>query len=118
MAKKMPQKASLKLHSPQLAIKHVDVKKEVQRLISKSAQKEAYAVQLASFAQQDNAKSLVSLLRKKGYRASYEKLDSKKGAIYKVLVGRVPQKDVAHTLQKELANNLQLKGFVVKTGVS
>jgi DedD protein len=83
-----------------------------------AAKKEAYAVQLASFAQQDNAKSLVNRLRNKGYVASYNKSSSKQGDIYKVIVGQVYAKDEALTLQKKLAESMQLKGFIIKTGVS
>lgn len=88
------------------AIKPVDVKKAV------------YAVQLASFTQQDNAKSLVTRLRSKGYIASYNKYTGKQGEFYKVIVGQVHQMDEAKNLQKKLADSLQLHGFVVKTGVS
>ncbi len=63
------------------AIKPADVKKAV------------YAVQLASFTQQDNAKSLVTRLRSKGYIASYNKYTGKQGEFYKVIVGQVRQMD-------------------------
>ena len=80
--------------------------------------KEIYAVQLASFTQQNNAKSLVTRLRSKGYIASYNKFSGKQGEFYKVLVGQLHQKHEAKDLQKKLADSLQLNGFVVKTGVS
>ena len=63
--------------------------------------KEIYAVQLASFTQQDNAKSLVNRLRSKGYIASYNKFSGKQGEFYKVLVGQLHQKNEAKTLQKQ-----------------
>ncbi len=77
-----------------------------------------YAVQLASFAQQSNAQSLVTQLRKKGYSATYQKISSKQGDLYKVIVGQLKEKTEASKLQKTLAVNMQLNGFVVKTGVS
>ena len=80
--------------------------------------KGAYAVQLASFIQQDNAKSLVSRLRSKGYEASYNKFTGKQGEFYKVIVGQLEQRDAAQHLQKKLAQSMQINGFVVKTGVS
>ena len=80
--------------------------------------KELYAVQLASFVQQDNAKLLVARLRGKGYIASYNKFSGKQGDFYKVVVGQLNQKDAAKNLQKQLVISMQLNGFVIKTGVS
>lgn len=91
------------------------IKKEINKDIAK---REIYAVQLASFSQQDNAKLLVNRLRNKGYVATYNKSTGKQGDIYKVLVGQVYARDEAQILQKKLAESMQLKGFVVKTGVS
>jgi DedD protein len=105
IAASTPPKILAKVVEPK-AIKLNDVKKEV------------YAVQLASFSQQDNAKSLVNRLRSKGYIASYNKFSGKQGEFYKVLVGQLHEKDKAQHLQKQLADSLQLLGFVVKTGVS
>ncbi len=85
---------------------------------SASFKKERYAVQLASFAQQENAKSLVTRLRSKGYIASYNKFSGKQGEFYKVIVGQLNQKDEAKNLQKQLVASMQLNGFVIKTGVS
>lgn len=109
IAASTPPKILAKVVEPK-AIKLSDVKKEVY--------KEVYAVQLASFSQQDNAKSLVNRLRSKGYIASYNKFSGKQGEFYKVLVGQLHEKDKAQHLQKQLADSLQLHGFVVKTGVS
>jgi len=77
-----------------------------------------YAVQLASFTKQSNAKSLVVQLRKKGYKATYTKSISKQGELYKVIVGQHKQKTGAANLQKQLATKMQMNGFIVKTGVS
>lgn len=83
-----------------------------------AAKKPVYSVQLASFAQQKNAQLLVNRLRNKGYIANYNKFSTKQGEFYKVVVGQLNQKDAAKNLQKQLALNMQLHGFIVKTGVS
>ena len=80
--------------------------------------KVGYAVQLASFTQQNNAKSLVTRLRSKGFQASYNKFSGKQGEFYKVVVGQLEQRNAAQDLQKKLAQSVQINGFVVKTGVS
>ena len=92
------------------------------RALAKAAvvalKKEGYAVQLASFSRQGNAASLVLRLRNKGYKASYNKIINKNGAYYKVIVGDLHQRDDALRLQKQLATNMQLNGFIIKKGVS
>lgn len=80
--------------------------------------KGAYGIQLASFGQEKNAAFLVERLRKQGYLAQYNKLNTKQGSVYKVVVGQLQQKTEAVNLQKKLAMNMQLNGFVIKTGVS
>lgn len=89
-------------------------KKEVAAVISAQGK---YAVQLASFSQQSNAQSLVNRLRKEGYVATYNKSGSKNGQVFKVVVGQVNQKLEAASLQKKLASNMQLNGFVIQTGL-
>jgi DedD protein len=84
----------------------------------KLVKSEAYVVQLASFNQQHNAELLVTRLKSKGYQASYTKIASKQGDVYKVVVGQVAKRDDAQLLQKKLADNMQLQGFIVKTEVS
>ena len=85
---------------------------------SVALKKMVYAIQLASFAQQSNAQSLVTRLRHQGYVASYNKFNGRQGEFYKVLVGPLNQRDDAINLQKKLVTNLQLNGFIVKTAVS
>lgn len=80
--------------------------------------KGTYAVQLASFSQQSNAQSLVTRLRSKGYKASYNQSKGKQGPLYKVIVGELSKKDEAQILQKQLAAMTQLNGFVIKTRIS
>lgn len=79
---------------------------------------EIYAVQLASFSQLSNAQALVSKLKNKGYKASFIRVTSRGGVIYKVYAGHSPRKDEVVRLKSQLASAMQLNGFVVNTGVS
>ncbi|TAL61870.1 MAG: SPOR domain-containing protein [Legionella sp.] len=80
--------------------------------------KEVYAVQLASFSQVANAQALVNRLHSKGYKANYIKTISRNGPVYKVYAGHSPNKNDALKMKSQLANALQLNGFVVNTKVS
>ena len=82
------------------------------------AKKDGYAVQLASFAQQNNARLLVTKLRSQGYKASYNKFTGKQGEYYKVIVGGLDKRNEAISLQKKLALSMQLNGFIIKTRIS
>ena len=92
--------------------------KRVARIIKPANKKEIYAVQLASFSQISNAQSLVSLLSGKGYKAHFTKVSGRNGAVYKVFVGHSPNRVDAMRLKVQLASAMQLRGFVVNTGVS
>lgn len=93
--------------------------KTVAKAIQNGIKKDTYAVQLAAFSQRNNAKLLVNRLQGKGFKASYDKVMSKnKGSYYRVIVGQLNQKQEAELLQKRLYSQLQLHGFVIKTGVS
>lgn len=83
-----------------------------------AVKKERYAVQLASFTQQSNAKQLVSKLISHGYKASYNKFNGKQGEYYKVTVGQLSQMSDAQLLQQQLSEKLKLSGFIIKSGVS
>lgn len=83
-----------------------------------ASQKAVYAVQLASFTQKNNAQALVKRLKTEGYDASYNTIMKKQGPLYKVVVGQLSQRNDAMDLRKNLVDNMQLKGFIVKTGVS
>lgn len=78
--------------------------------------KNGYAVQLATFSKQQNADSLVHKLRGKGYKASYNKIKTNAGTMYKVIVGQAQHREKALDLQKQLAAVMQIKGFIVTTG--
>lgn len=77
-----------------------------------------YAVQLGTFARERNAEALVNQLKAKGYSAYYQKLEGKNGALYKVVVGQLKQKNEAKHLQEKLTETTKLHGFVIQTGVS
>lgn len=92
--------------------------KKMVPVTAKALAKGRYAVQLATFSQQRNADSLVSRLRGKGYKATYNKIITREGAVYKVIVGHTDKKEQARVLQKQLASVMQIRGFIVETGVS
>lgn len=111
------------IKAPTLAVKTAPIlpakivttpEKKVALLIKK----DLYAVQVASFTQERNAISLVSRLKKEGFHANYTKFNGKQGLFYQVTVGALDKKMNAILLQKKLAQNLQLKGLIIKTGVS
>ncbi|WP_165482756.1 SPOR domain-containing protein [Legionella gresilensis] len=77
-----------------------------------------YTVQLGTFSQQSNAITLVNKLKSKGYQASYTKVASKNGVVYRVTVGQLNQKQQAILLQQRLANAMQLQGLIVTTRIS
>lgn len=84
-----------------------------------AVKKEIYAVQLGTFVQQANAKSLVIKLRSKGYIASFDKFTGSKNIeYYKVTVGELNQKNEAVNLKNKLALSMQIEGIIVKKGVS
>lgn len=78
--------------------------------------KGSYGVQLATFSKQKNADILISRLRSKGYKASYNKVKTDQGLVYKVVVGQVKQMEDAQILKNKLASAVQIRGFVVATG--
>ncbi|MCC5015918.1 MULTISPECIES: SPOR domain-containing protein [unclassified Legionella] len=94
------------------------INKKVAPVTVKASVKGRYAVQLATFSQQRNADTLVSKLRGKGYKATYNKITTTDGTVYKVIVGHTDRKEQARILQKQLASVMQINGFIVETGVS
>ena len=75
-----------------------------------------YAIQLAVFTHQENADFLMKRLKKMGYAADLNLIKSKNGSIYKVVVGPLNNKDNAIQLQKQLAQNTQLEGLIIRQG--
>lgn len=120
MAEKSPVLTHKKVASLSSMLHPVEQLKPVVRKETRLGQnkKETYAIQLASFTQQSNAQVLVNRLRSKGYNASYNKSTGKQGDMYKVIVSGLNQRDEAQHVQKQLADNLQLNGFIIKAGVS
>lgn len=94
------------------------VKQAVKPVIRQAAKRELYALQLASFAQVSNAQSLVNRLRSRGYKATYVRVGGRSGSTYKVYVGHSPDRNQVMRLKTQLAQAMQLNGFVVNTGVS
>ncbi len=78
--------------------------------------KKGYAIQLATFSQQQNADNLIKKLKMKGYSATFSKIKTNDGFVYKVMVGQVNKKEQAQALQAQLASAMQIKGFIVATG--
>ena len=77
-----------------------------------------YTIQLATFSNQANAAFLVETLRSKGFKATVQKVDEKQGYLYHVNVGQLNRRDKAVDLQRDLVNNTQLNGIIIKTKVS
>lgn len=77
-----------------------------------------FAIQVATFVQKSNANLLVGRLRDKGFVASYNTIKGKQGDVYQVVVGKLNQRHDAVNLQKRLADNMQLNGFIIQTRVS
>ncbi len=76
--------------------------------------KPVFSVQVATFVQQENANHLVNQFRRQGFEASFHKIHNEKGDFYRVVVGQLREREKALDLQKKIASNMQLNGFVVK----
>lgn len=73
-----------------------------------------FSVQVATFVQQSNASHLVDQFKRQGFAATYHKINNEKGEFYRVVVGQLSEREQALSLQKKIASNMQLNGFVVK----
>lgn len=74
-----------------------------------------FSVQVASLSSQHNAMTLVQRLKSRGYQAHYVVVDYPHGVhSYRVLVGRARDRQAVQQLQRQLARQMQLKGFVVQ----
>lgn len=73
----------------------------------------AWAVQVGSFTQRDNAMRLRDQLRSKGYKAFVEQITSADKTFYRVRVGPEVSRDKAVALQKELQSKMKLQGSTV-----
>lgn len=97
-------------------VRNIKPLKPIAKINSKRAVRGGYAVQLATFTQQKNADLLISKLKGKGYSATYNRVKTSEGMVYKVLVGQVSKKEQARALQQRLASAIQIKGFIVTKG--
>jgi DedD protein len=73
----------------------------------------AWAVQVGSFTQRENAMRLRDQLRSKGYKAFVEQITSADKTFYRVRVGPEVSRDKAVALQKDLQSKMKLQGSTV-----
>lgn len=72
----------------------------------------AWAVQVGSFASQDNAERLSAELKKRGYRAFVTRLRTKDGTLYRVRVGPEQERERAELLARRLKKDGQAADVV------
>ena len=73
----------------------------------------AWAVQVGSFTQPDNAMRLRDQLRSKGYKAFVERITSADKTFYRVRVGPEVSREKAMALQKDLQSKMKLQDSTV-----
>ena len=73
----------------------------------------AWAVQVGSFTQRDNAMRLRDQLRSKGYKAFVEQITSADKNFYRVRVGPEVSREKAVALQKDLQSKMKLQDTTV-----
>lgn len=101
---------------PKAVAKNAKLIKPQAKVRTRAVTISGYAVQLATFTKRSNADYLISKLRGKGYKATYNKVATSEGPVFKVLVGHVSRKEQAQHLRTQLANAVQIRGFIVTTG--
>lgn len=80
----------------------------------RTRQVQAWAVQVASFTEQQRALSLRDKLRKNNYVASVESVQLGTGLSYRVRIGPMVTRDDAEKTKKKIKESLNLNGFVVR----
>lgn len=75
---------------------------------------QAWAVQVASFSQQERALALRDKLRKNKYVAYVESVELKDGMSWRVRIGPHQNRDAAESAKKKIHESLNLNGFVVR----
>jgi cell division septation protein DedD len=75
---------------------------------------QGWTVQLGSFSSTKNAKALVNNLRAKGFSAYSVTIRAHGKTMQRVLVGPHAARDKAQKVQQRLANELSIKGIVIK----
>jgi cell division septation protein DedD len=74
-----------------------------------------YTIQISSFLERDQAQNLVRWLRERKYPAYLATAEiSGKGTWHRVRVGKFLTKEIAARYQKELENQIHLRGFVAQ----
>ncbi len=73
----------------------------------------AWAVQIGSFAEKNNALKLRDKVRGKGFRVFVESVTTSKGRVFRVRVGPEVERAKAEKLQTQLVKKAKLKGMVV-----
>lgn len=109
------EKVALRHAAPVHQVARISMPMAVKVISSKN--RNAFAVQVANFSSLENANILLTKLKSRGFQAHYTRIHSPRGINYKVLVGRSEKRDDVVRIQQQLANQLQLKGFVVDAEV-
>lgn len=74
----------------------------------------AWAVQAGSFSQSEKATRLRDRLRKQGYRAFVEAVNTADGKFFRVRVGPEVRREAAEALQKDINRKMKIKSMVVR----
>lgn len=83
------------------------------RLQTASDNNQAFVVQLGSFANQQNAKTLVAKLQKAGFSAFIHTVRNDHLVSYRAYVGPMVQKDQANAMKMALAKQMHLNSLIV-----
>lgn len=75
-----------------------------------------WIVQVGIFSAKSNADSLIKKLSKKGFDAHSERLDGRKGPVYRVYVGPLANRDSANRTRTSIHALFGMKGLVKKRG--
>lgn len=70
-------------------------------------------VQVGSFSSEKNASGLSKRLQASGYDARFQKLASKKGTLYRVIVGPDKSREMAQKTRDLLADEFKLQGILI-----
>lgn len=112
-----PKTRSIALKQKPKIESHASVKKLVINRLNQQ-KKSGYSIQLAYFTNESNAKSLLNQLKKKGYPAHIDVVKNKQRVFFKVVVGPASDRHQIEVIQKKLADAVNLKGYIIKNGVS
>jgi len=85
----------------------------VKKLPSAKKPANAWAIQVGSFSDRNNAFKLRNKLRNKKFTAFVESVKTVKGQVYRVRVGPEVKRNHAEKIQKKLVSELKINGLVV-----